>query len=699
MKKMQRAIHVAAALVTAAAVASARVEATFDGNGLVALAVDGKPLLQSGALTLRRVVATDTYRNRNAEDDAAMYRPETRTFRELRVIPFEHHFEPAAKRLIQMHEWGQLTADYVVGSDRLDVRIELRNTGDDVIEHVALDLLALNLPGEVTPRLASGIPGFMRSNCNLEAPDLWQADYDGGRLVFASLRPEEPLQQRFMKRDGAWALTVAAGSADGGREVFDTVWDVRPLRPGESDRYWLSLRFGGSASSPFELARDVLEAYGKAIPSLVTWPDRRPILCMHVADARRDKANPRGWKQAVNLPATWNVLEDEGHAVFRKAVMAGAERAVAVARRSGAQGLIVWQIEGMQEPGHSYYGEPRILPYTAPEMDALADDYFRVFREAGLRVGVTLRPVIQVPFDPKVGEHKGELLGVVGWPALREAAIRADWSVQFRNIQWVKEIPEPLRDLYAADEAWSMLLRLDSKIRYAKKRWNATLFYLDANNAYRPRLRGETLEGWDGRPLPGRLIEELRRRHPDCLIIAEHQSFRYWTSGAQYLQPPHFGQRVTPEEVRIAYPEAMSVIAAVAAESMFLSEDQFPVYIEGILSGDTLLTHGWYGGHYNLIDKLFGPAALAAPFHVYVGRETLQLNGEAVADAAALQAALARKITVGAALKQRRVYVGYDEAVPYVGRVIPVLDAVTTAGGIIAWTQPKPFEALRDAAQ
>jgi len=681
-----RSLFASVMLGLAIAAPAADMQVAFGANGLASLRLGDHELLGNGAVSVRRVVLANAVRNRNNEPDATMYHADRRTFRDGRTMPFEVYFETMANQLAQLHEWGKLTIAYASSTDRrLDIVVTIENTSDETIEYLELDLAALTLPGQVQSRLVSSIPGFMRSNANLDGPDVRVTDFDGGRLIFAGRTFEVPLVQQISARDGAQIVSLAVGSPNGGSEVLDKLWNVYPIAAGETARFELTMRFVPAGTDPFTAVRDVLEAYGEAVPMIMHWPDRRPILSVHVADGRRNRANPRGWKQTVGLPETWHILEDEDHAAFRAAVLRGAENIVRVARRSGAQGAIVWQIEGMQEPGHSYYGEPRILPYVAPEMDAIADEMFRILRDSGLRVGVTLRPVIQAPFDPEKGKHSGALEGVVDWQQMREAAKRADWSVQFRNLSWLDSIPEPLRNFYHADEAWSMLLRLDNKIRYAKQRWGATLFYLDANNAYRPRVRGETAENWGGRPISARVIEQLQRRHPDCQIIAEHQNFRYWTSGAQYVQPPHFGQSVTPREVRIAYPDAMSVIAAVAEDSVFLNEQRFAHYTNGVVNGDTLLTHGWFGGHYGLLDALFGPAAMLAPFQIRVLASSIEANGETLTDAAALQAWLKDRMPTTRAIRPRRAFVRYLPTVP-VAELSAVHEAIFAADGVLAWS-------------
>ena len=104
---------------------------------------------------------------------------------------------------------------------------------------------------------------------------------------------------------------------------------------------------------------------------------------LHIGDTRRDGRNPRGWFVSTHDPKFPAATDPEYQERFREAMLENAEKVVRSCRQMGVQGVVVWQVGGMQEPGHSYYGEPRILPYVAPEMDAVADDYFRVLREGG----------------------------------------------------------------------------------------------------------------------------------------------------------------------------------------------------------------------------------------------------------------------------------------------------------------------------
>lgn len=82
-----------------------------------------------------------------------------------------------------------------------------------------------------------------------------------------------------------------------------------------------------------------------------------------------------------------------------------------------------------------------------------------------------------------------------------------------------------------------------------------------------------------------------------------------------------------------------------------------------------------------------------------VGDASITINGREMADPAAVRDYLSRQLEDADLLRERRVYIGYDEAVDYTARVMPVLEAVRQAGGAIAWSQPRSIEAVRESLE
>lgn len=234
--------------------------------------------------------------------------------------------------------------------------------------------------------------------------------------------------------------------------------------------------------------------------SSLDWPDRRPIGALFLADHTHvSEENPRGWFNDPGL----DIRGPEGIARFRRAILAYAERSIAILRRTGAQGMIVWDLEGEELPHKiTYVGDPRRLNELAPEIAAAADEFFGRFRDAGFRVGLTVRPQ--------------ELL--------RDAAGNAGQA----------EVGDYDRVL------------LD-KIDYARSRWGATLFYIDSN----------------GGPLWPTEVVRLRRlaqQRTDILLIPEHHDALYFGFSAPYGSMQK-GASPTSRAIRVFYPNAFQVLA------------------------------------------------------------------------------------------------------------------------------------------
>lgn len=209
-------------------------------------------------------------------------------------------------------------------------------------------------------------------------------------------------------------------------------------------------------------------------PTGFRWPDRRPIGMLFLASGGHVSAtNPRGWFNDASLDVTGT----NGEARFREALMEYTDRSIDVLKRTAAQGVIVWDLEGEEYPHKTtYIGDPRLLERLAPEMAPVADEFFARLRNAGLKVGLTIRPQ-QLVF------------GDNGLP---------------RQTQ-VTDIKQELLE----------------KIDYARSHWGATLFYIDSNGGIR-----RPDEIWQ--------LRSLVEQHPDILLIPEHSYLPYRAFSAPY---------------------------------------------------------------------------------------------------------------------------------------------------------------------
>jgi hypothetical protein len=267
-----------------------------------------------------------------------------------------------------------------------------------------------------------------------------------------------------------------------------------------------------------------------SVPAQIHWPDRRPIGALFLASHYHSSAtNPRGWFNNPGLDVTGtNGLEN-----FRQALFAYTDRSLEILRRTGAQGVLVWDLEGEQFPHKTtFIGDPRLVERLAPEMAPVVDEFFARLRHAGLRVGVTIRPQ-QIVFDQG------------GVP---------------------RQTP-----------AWNIQQVLLAKIDYARKRWGATLFYIDSNAGFwRPD------ELWQ--------LREVAAQRPDVLLIPEHHYLPYWGFSAPYVALRKNDAPTTPRWARRLFPHSFQVLDISDAA------EEWPAITAGRLDGNILLFRAWTWG-------------------------------------------------------------------------------------------------------
>lgn len=279
------------------------------------------------------------------------------------------------------------------------------------------------------------------------------------------------------------------------------------------------------------------------------WPDRRPIGAIFLANSGQNwPKNPRGYFNDPNL----DVNTAEGKAELRRRMMALADSTIARVKDVGGQGIIVWDIEGDEMPhAVTYLGDPRILPRVAPEMDAIADEFFAKFREAGIATGICIRP------SSIVFKDEGE------YP-------------------WIK-------GKYGHTDGPDPVGVLAEKIAYAKKRWGCSIFYMDTN--FTPKLENAQMVRKkngvpDFRMLSGAEMAELRRRAPDALIWPEFQEPDYFASCSGFAE--YFRVGKIGELAITAYPGAFHVwMPRMQPGDIYASWDEFVE--KGIMKGEVFL--------------------------------------------------------------------------------------------------------------
>ncbi len=501
----------------ATAPVSSQLQTQFDSRGLIKLSYNGATLLDVaangaglfGVGDVHFLGANGTVTKENSGEP-------------------RRSWDDAGKTLTLAYDWGRVICQYEVQGDRLNLNISVENTGQQTLAGVNLFPLAVQFTcfpdgfDATTPHV----------NFNLDGPTVQSADFGAGSLTIVNRGVTKPLAVGFISTNDTgktFRYNIYVGSAPLWYQPGNWPKFNRPIAPGARDEYQISLRF--SPSNPSKESADVLHDFATAHPSTLNWLDRRPIGALFLASSLIDQPpnNLRGW---FYNDKTIDLKSDEGRAKFRARVLDFARDSVTELRKVGAQGAITWDIEGQQYPhSTSYIGDPRLLPRLAPEMDAVADDYFRVFKEAGFKVGICVRP--------------------------QQLTFGADGKPDQKNV---------------ADEAAILI----EKIAYAKKRWGATLFYVDSN-------------GGPFDPSDAEIFRRVAAAFPDVLLMPEHQNLKYQAYTAPY-NDLRFDDSITPDEVRVAYPRAFSVINGEAAQ---LTKRRAEL-VRAVRAGDVLVFNAWY---------------------------------------------------------------------------------------------------------
>jgi hypothetical protein len=461
-----------------------RLRVDFNAKGISALNFGTTSLLADGSFFVERAV----FRKADGSESIPPLKPDVR-------------WDARNRILTTRFSWGSVTCKYGVESDRLTFRISVTNDSADTLQGLWLRPLLVRFP-EIprgwhpqghAPNL-SFLPG---------SPRVHVADFGTGTLAFTNDDITRPLSAGFLWTSEptahAYPLIVRSSNV-GWLEQFATPRTNRPVPPGGRDEYTLSLRFGPSGSTAVRLADDLFKKFVAAHPYRLQWSDRRPIGALYLSTSdpqHHSQTNPRGW---LLDPKGVDVTTPAGRVAFKQRMLQYADGSVAFLKKMGAQGSIVWDLEGQEFPhATSYLGDPRSLP---EEMDAIADEFFARLRSDGLRAGVTIRP--QLPVRPAYGGKVTQI-----------------------------DVTDPAQNLI-------------DKIEYAKKRWSCSLFYIDSN-------------GGAAVPMEEDVIRRVAAAHPDVLIIPEHQTAAYYAWTAPYHTIEQ-GIASTPQEVRDAYPSAFSVI-------------------------------------------------------------------------------------------------------------------------------------------
>ena len=440
------------------------------------------------------------------------------------------------------YPWGRISCSYGKEDDKITMKIEISNTSSEPLNELSIRLMELNFPRIPNGgTLEAGMFGFgfkgpewPLGQCPASIPTvadprfvvpLVHVDYGTGALNLCS-------------DDVECAVNVPYSTNFLARTSYPLVITCSDIKPGVTKAFNVSLRFGPAGARIQDLSGDVLERYAGKYPFQVNWNDHRPIGAMFLAGPQINVAsNPRRW--IVNF-GDIDITNDKGKAAFRAALLKLADNSVQVLKDIGAQGMITWDPEGEEFLGACYYGDPRLVPSLAPEMEfkndsakSVIDEYFEKFRAAGLKVGVCIRP---------------QGIAMVDGKPVHQAA---------------------------DDEHAAQILR--ERIAYAKQRWGCTLFYVDSTATVSGSLNPD-------------VFKAVADAHPDVLLIPENESMRYFAYSAPLNSYVHHRVTSTPAGARMVYPKAFSVLMAPDGDR---PEDHHAL-VSAVRRGDILLFNGWY---------------------------------------------------------------------------------------------------------
>lgn len=448
----------------------------------------------------------------------------------------------SAKTTTLKYRWGSVSARYRVITDTLFIDLTVKNEGKGTLLGVSAYPLRLRFP----ERPKGFIENYAYFNFSSDAPPLTIADYGVGKIAYCNDDVSSTSFNGLLADNVPGAFQYKCWISNipfnGMPQKISTRGDSLAL--GAVMTYRLSIRFGGSAVKDADLAKAVVSKYASQWPAAINWPDRRPIGYMvlsSVENKGRGKLNKRGWLPGIDI----DVTTVQGKRSFAEKVLEKARTSLPILKGMDAQGVITWDIEG-QEFQHpiSYIGTPELLPILAPEMNEVADAYFKVYRDAGYKTGICIRPD-SVYLNTKTGEV-------------------------------VRTLPKG-----DATTVGDYVRYLSNRISYARSRWGCSIYYVDSN-----------IEG--GIPMNPEVFRMLAKRFPDVLIIPEHETARYYAYSSPLIQLRADGYPDL-QMPKAMYPGSFSVVSV--AEGMRSADGKLKYSADALaalIRDNVLLFRAWY---------------------------------------------------------------------------------------------------------
>jgi len=212
----------------------------------------------------------------------------------------------------------------------------------------------------------------------------------------------------------------------------------------------------------------------------------------------------------------------------------------------------------------TYAGSPDLLPVLAPEMDAIADELFKMVTDAGMRVGCTLRPQI-ITQDP-------------AW----NASVAPDARPE-RYFQRELFLPNNDTDVVGIAE------NLVRKARYAIGRWNASIFYVDS-----------TADSRHG-TLPPQVWDLVRAALPGVAFIPEETGVLDFATVTPLQDNWRGGAIGVNPAAKVIWPRAFNY--QLMQMNVNTTTAPFERWVELAREGDVFRVDAWYNSSTNVFVK------------------------------------------------------------------------------------------------
>ncbi len=454
--------------------------------------------------------------------------------------------------------WGSIGVQFVQSGSTLDMKVtETNRVGSGVIlDGAVIYPMVLHFP-----QLPNNFydASYAQLAFNMTGPSVTMADFGSGEVAAVVPDATKALYSGFQPAgQGNSYFPIISGTSLDGMATFQPHND-RPVAPGQTDSFTVSLRFAPSGTAAASLGGDAYQSWAKTWPAQLNWSDRRVIGTAYLSSSPSGDVhqpggypnNPRRYFNDSNA-ADFDVRTSQGLAQFQAKVLQQAQNTVHNLQMLNAQGAITWDLEGQQYPQDtSYVCAPDQIGQVAPEMESvvssasspyagmkLDDAYFKIMRDAGFRVGVCIRP--------------------------QHFTINSDGSAQQVYLPDANVPAEILR-----------------KMKYAHDRWGATLFYIDS-----------TVES-NGAVLDAGIFQQAAAALPDSLLIPEESMPKDYAYTAPFKTFIFHGDLGTDASVYGYYPHAFSANLINDVDPAKLAAARGAL-TAAVRAGDILMTHADY---------------------------------------------------------------------------------------------------------